>query len=135
MPNLTLSLQPPRATLPHLHVPPRPVLLQPPLDERVQLSRTRDRDVHDAEELGGREGRAAGLLDDAELALRVERDGEAARAERLLEARGVKQRRRRGVGEEGEREAEGRVVHRERDGRAFRGVVLEGWWWWWGRTA
>ena len=103
---------------------PRPVFLQPRLDESVKLARLRDGDIHDREYLLWSEGRAPGLLHDAELLLRVERDGEEARAERLFEARGVEEGR--GVGEEGEGEAEGRVVHREWDGGAFGGVVLQG---------
>ena len=91
-------------------MPRRPVLREAPRDERVELLRLLHGDVEDAEDLGGRERDAAGLLHDAELALRVERDAEHAGCEALLEKGRVEHRLRRRVRE-------------VREGETVRGVV------------
>ncbi len=92
-------------------MPPRPSLLQPLLNELAKLARLPDCDIDYSKHVVRRGSHPARLLHDDELALRVERDGEQACAERLFEERGVEERGRARVGEEGEGEvAEGRVV-------------------------
>ena len=86
-----------------------PVFKQACLNEFVKLARLDDGDVHDTEHLFGRERDATSLLNHTQLLLCVEGDREEAGAECLFKTRGVEERR--SVLEEGEREAEGCVVH------------------------
>lgn len=110
---------------PHLNHPPRPVLPQPPLHELVQLLHLRHPNIDDPHDLIRAQRHASRLLHDAQLALRVERDGERARRERLLQPARIQDRRRVGFGEISESEAKGGVMEGEGDGGTLRRGMLK----------
>ena len=64
---------------------PRPVFLQSPLYQLIYLLRFLYCDIYDSHDLVRNERDTTSLLDDAEFALRVQRDREYTRSEALFE--------------------------------------------------